>query len=398
MTGYTRQSSAEINPLEPIAAQPLTDEFDALQTAFGGISGHTHDGSTGSGPKINLTTSVSGVLPVANGGTGLTSLSTFVTLTGTQTLTNKTLTSPTINGGTITGITDLAVADGGTGASNASGARTNLGLIIGTDVQAYNSNLTTWAGKTAPSGTVVGTSDSQTLTSKTLTSPTITGATITTGSIWTLTSSSLVSGDILYATAANTLTRLPKGSDGQVLTLASGVPAWVAATNSLVPIETKTLAASSEAAFTTGFSTDYDEYIFQFIGVRADTDDATLICDMSLNGGSSYLTSYDYQQTYDNATTSTQIGGDAGVSGIELVRNVDTLAASSIFGKASVLISTTKAGLVGEFNSRDSTGANTRTTKSSGGVPSASRINTVRFRCSPGTITGTIRMYGVKNS
>jgi hypothetical protein len=38
---------------------------------------------------------------------------------------------------------------------------------------------------------------------------------------------SLASGDILYATAADTLARLPKGSDGEVLMLASGAPDWV---------------------------------------------------------------------------------------------------------------------------------------------------------------------------
>ena len=38
--------------------------------------------------------------------------------------------------------------------------------------------------------------------------------------------SAYTTGDILYASATNNLSRLPAGADGKVLTLASGIPSW----------------------------------------------------------------------------------------------------------------------------------------------------------------------------
>jgi hypothetical protein len=144
-------------------------DFSAEAMAF--FTGNTERARIDSSGRFLLgTTSGSNLLTVA----GTASISGALTASGGGALTGTwsdlgTVTTVDINGGTITGITDLAVADGGTGSSTAAGARTNLGVAIGSNVQAYDAGLNSIAGLVTAADRMIYTTASDTYAVATLT-------------------------------------------------------------------------------------------------------------------------------------------------------------------------------------------------------------------------------------
>jgi hypothetical protein len=140
---YVTITSASI-PDRSAAGSLSSPELVAL-TTFSNLVGNVTGNVTGT--LTGNATNVSGVVAIGNGGTGATTATAARTNLGLGSLALQNSNSVNITGGTITTLTtDLAIADGGTGSSNAAGARTNLGLAIGTNVQAYDPDLTALAG------------------------------------------------------------------------------------------------------------------------------------------------------------------------------------------------------------------------------------------------------------
>jgi hypothetical protein len=116
-------------------------------------------------------TIIGATTPAAATFTNLTvSTGSTINFSGATVSNGGTFTTVNISGGSITGITDLAIADGGTGASTASAARTNLGVALGTNVQAYDAGLQSISGLTTTADQMIYTTSSDTYATTSLTS------------------------------------------------------------------------------------------------------------------------------------------------------------------------------------------------------------------------------------
>lgn len=172
----------------------------------------------------------------------------------------------------VSGAGYLATANNLSDLASASTARTNLGVAIGTNVQAYSATLTSWASKTVPTGTVVGTTDTQTLSAKTLTAPTITGYTETVYALGTSGSQALnpANGTVQTCAAAGTVTFTDSLSAGQsiVVMLTNGstytinypTMTWVGPTGNTAP----TLNAANVLVFWKVGTTLYGAHVGKY--------------------------------------------------------------------------------------------------------------------------------------
>ena len=182
-------------------------------------------------------------------------------------------------------------------AAFASVSATELGYVDG-----VTSAIQTQMDAKAPSSTAVTLTGTQTLTNKTLTSPVI--ASVVNN---TLTSTT---GDIIYASAANTPARLGIGSSAQVLSVSGGIPAWsTPAAGAMTFITRSTASAVATVTLDSIFSSTYDTYLVVIESLVVSSAGSTYIQlrygSTTETGGSYYGTTINFAAT----TTSAVIAG-----------------------------------------------------------------------------------------
>lgn len=203
-------------------------------------------------------------------------------------------------------------------------------------------------------------------------------------------------GDIIYASAANTPARLGIGSSGQVLTVSGGVPTWATASSGgMTLIQTLTLSGSSVTSST--LPTTYKNLYVEAIDYSASTA-ALLTMRPNNDSGANYtIFSVRFQSSGSNFGPS---GGSGGTSMTLLDPNdigMDTTSDGNIsIANIYRYNETDTYKLCNIFNHIKNSSGVVGTTNLVATWRNTAAITSLTFGTGAGTFTGgTIKIYGV---
>jgi len=202
-------------------------------------------------------------------------------------------------------------------------------------------------------------------------------------------------GDIIYGTGSGTVTRLGVGSAGQVLTVASGIPSWATASaGQLVLLNTTTFSSVSSQSVDNVFSSTYDNYVLYFYQTAASANH-NLRLDMRVSSTDTGMTS---QMVAQYSTTITGSDNGSGSATRGLLCTVGSSYAGYTAGKVDImnpnLAQRTTA--MGNCFAVNSSGQPYQY-RSAIYTDATTSFTGFTLNASSGTISGTLKVYGVKN-
>lgn len=205
-----------------------------------------------------------------------------------------------------------------------------------------------------------------------------------------------VAGDILYTDATPEWNRLAKGSDGQVLTLASGLPSWADAGGGAWEYIGAVTASGGTVDFT-GLSSSYVVYMFVFADVDPSADAALEVLTDGNNGASFDTGASDYGYTWAKSGSAHDGAAQNTASEIRLTDTVGGGAGEFVNGIVYCYApSNSSHTMFSWFLTYNNTSGNQRHIHGGGKRFSTTAVDAVRFQMSSGNLAGgTIRLYGL---
>jgi hypothetical protein len=203
-----------------------------------------------------------------------------------------------------------------------------------------------------------------------------------------LTNPLTTTGDMIYSSGGTTAARLGIGSSGQVLTVASGIPAWATpSSGGMTLLETLTLSGASVTS--SSIASGYN-YLKVFINNYRPSTDGSLLLRYNSDANTRYAYVYAsaFEQTFNSTFIIAGIGGESSVASVNFTAIDIYQYASTSQWKSSFALS--------YVMSTDNTSA-ANIYPIYGLYNQTTAITTLNFTTTGTTFTsGTVLIYGVK--